>query len=120
LIVATGDGGTFPSTLTDFTLYPLNGVVDGVPGFPFDEVVLHGGVFAHSARPSVQVTAKWGWAEVPDDVAQAALIQCAHIFGRKHSTHGLVGQGDFVFRVSSRLDPDVAEMLQPYRRPQVA
>jgi hypothetical protein len=121
LIVATGPSGTFSTTLTDFTLHPLNGIIDGVPGFPFREIILHSGGFAHGDRPTVQVTAKWGWNAVPSDVTQAALIQCARIFNRRHSIAGLVGQGDFVFRVSSMpMDPDAAELLRPYRRPQVA
>lgn len=103
-------------TFTDLTLEPLNGVVGGVTGWPFDRIVSQSSGFPST----VDVTARWGWAEVPDDVYQAALIQAARIFGRRYSTNGIVGQGDFVFRVSLKMDPDVAMMLEPYRRPQVA
>jgi hypothetical protein len=121
LVVKTGTDGTFPTTLTDYTLEPLNGVVDGVTGWPFNRVTLHAGSFPFGlTRPGVEITARWGWAAVPDDVFQAALIQAARIFGRRYSANGLVGQGDFIFRVSLKLDPDVEMMLAPYRRPQVA
>ena len=121
LLVKTGTDGTFPTTLTDITVEPLNGIVGGVAGWPYDRIIAHDGAFpARLTRPGVEITARWGWAAVPDDVYQAALIQAARIFGRRYSVNGLVGQGDFVFRVSLKLDPDVAMMLEPYRRPQVA
>lgn len=121
--IDTGNDGTYATTLTDYNLHPLNGVVAGVPGWPFDEVEVFGGrtLPCHTDRPGVQVTARWGWASVPTDVKQAALIQAAKIFGRRYSHNGLVGSGDFVFRVSTlQLDPDVQALLNAYVRPLVA
>ena len=102
-------------TRTDYELEPLNGTRNGVPGWPYESLV-----FDTHVGNDVTVTARWGWAGVPADVKQAALIQAARIFGRRYSTHGLVGQGDFVFRVSIRPDPDVSMMLAPYALPRVA
>ena len=118
LVIATDTGaGTYPTTLatSDVTLEPLNGVVGGTTGFPWREIIRHSGSFTtNQALPSVRVTAKWGWNAVPDDVFQAALIQSARLFSRRYSTQGLVGQGEFVFRVSNQLDPDVQQLLHPY------
>src|SRR5580765_5032720 len=68
LIVKTGD--TFGTTLTNYTLEPLNGIQHGRPGFPWRKIRLNGSSFTISSvgAPTVQVTARWGWAAVPDDV----------------------------------------------------
>lgn len=123
LIVKTGDGvgGVFGTTLTDYTLYPLNGVKAGRAGFPWNRIVLPAGSFTISTagRPTVQVMARWGWSPVPSDVKVAALMQGARVFGRRSSRNGLnvVGQGDFVFRVSRIEDPDVKSLLDPFVLP---
>lgn len=119
LIVASdGGAGTYPTTIasTSYTLHPSNGIVDGQTGHPYRKITLYNAAsFNLLESPSLQVTARWGWAAVPSDVKQAALIQGARIFGRRESVHGVLGAGDFVVRVSNQLDPDVAEMLSPYR-----
>jgi len=123
LVVKTGDGaaGVFGTTLTDYTLYPLNGVQHGRTGFPWRRIVLPAASFVTSTagRGTVQVTARWGWAAVPADVKVAALIQGARVFGRRNSPHGLisVGSGDYPFRVSRIDDPDVVRLLADFRLP---
>jgi hypothetical protein len=125
----TGNNGGYGSTLTPgtYTPYPLNGVIDGEPGYPFHALVLSKVQLPwptwipNPAGPLVQVTAQWGWAAVPAEVRQAALIQCAKVFGRKFSANGVVGQGDFLFRVSTLpIDPDAAALLAPLRVDAVA
>ena len=123
LVIAadTGDTGTYDTTITDYTLHPLNGVsYEGVPGFAYHKIELASPSTwfrPHATRPSLQVTARWGWASVPDAVEHATLMLAAKMFGRRSSPHGaaVVGAGEFVFRVSRQTDPDVAEMLAPYR-----
>ncbi len=121
LVVETDTGldGAYATAIasTSYTLFPLNGVVEGQTGWPYRKITLHtAGTFTVSeGRPLVQVTARWGWSAVPADIKQAALIQGARIFGRRESVHGVLGAGDFVVRVSNRLDPDVEEMLRHYK-----
>jgi hypothetical protein len=66
----------------------------------------------------VQVTAAWGWSADPAAVVNATLIQAARIFKRRTSPEGVVGgfQDFGAVRVSSRMDPDVMDLLAPYRR----
>lgn len=65
----------------------------------------------------VKVTGVWGWASVPDTINQAAIIQAARIFKRNDSPLGIAGFGDMgVMRVSNRLDPDVQQLVEPYRK----
>lgn len=115
LIVKTDSStaATWPTTVTGYDVLPLNGVVDGQSGWPYQTLALYSGTFPIATRPSVQVTARWGWAAVPSQVKQACLIQTTRVFGRKFSHNGVIGTQDFVFRVPTRLDPDVRELLAP-------
>ena len=122
LVVAsdTGNDGSYATTISSsyYTLEPHNGIVDGQTGHPYRKIVLHNGyTFQMTGRPTVQVTARWGWAAVPADVTQAVLIQATRIFRRKYSPEGLsIGANEFVFRTPAKLDGDVEALLMPYRR----
>jgi hypothetical protein len=125
LIVKTdssNNGGYASTVTTSVVAYPLNGVRNGVPGWPYNELVMAQTAFPwptwipNPVGPLVQVTARWGWPAVPPEVKQAALIKAARVFGRRYSTNGIVGTGDFVFRVTREADPDVVDLLSPLRR----
>jgi hypothetical protein len=65
----------------------------------------------------VRVTAKWGWPAVPYPINQACILQAARIYKRYDSPLGVAGFGDLgAIRVSRFLDPDVAQMVEPYRK----
>jgi Phage gp6-like head-tail connector protein len=64
----------------------------------------------------VRVTGTWGWASVPTPIKQAAVIQSTRIFKRNDSPLGVAGFGDMgVMRISSQLDPDVRQLIEPYK-----
>lgn len=121
LVVKTGT--SFGTTITDYTLEPLNGTEHGRSGFPYRKIRLHAATFPTSSerRPNVQVTARWGWAAVPDAVKMAALMQGARKFRRRYSPSGMqtVGTGDMAFAafVSRIEDPDVVEALRDFVLP---
>jgi len=70
-------------------------------------------------RP-LQVTAKFGWSAVPDEVEEACILRAASIFKRKESIDGVAGFGDLgVVRISLRRDPDVAALLDNFIRMRV-
>ena len=123
LLVKTGDA--FGTTLTDYTLEPLNGIQHGRPGFPWHKIRLHGGTFSTSTerRPTIEVTARWGWAAVPPAIKTAALMQAARKFKRRYSPSGLqtIGTGDMTFTawVSRIEDPDVQELLADFVLPHI-
>ena len=117
----TGDNGTYDQTWasTEYILEPVNGVVGGVAGQPYNTIIATAPkMFPVSGRrPRVQVTAKWGWAAVPDLIEQACLIQAARIYRRAQTPEGFAaGEAFGAIRVSTRLDPDVQMMIAPYRR----
>jgi hypothetical protein len=66
---------------------------------------------------TVQITGVWGYATVPDAISQACVIQASRIFKRLDSPLGVAGFGEMgVVRVTSRLDGDVAQLVEPYRK----
>jgi len=112
----TGDG-TFDTTVTN---YILDAPPTGPEVRPFQSLSLLSGTSFPSASTGrtrlVEVSGVWGWPAVPLPVKQACRIQLGRIFKRVDSPTGTLGFGDFgVARVPSKLDPDVAEMLGPYR-----
>jgi hypothetical protein len=119
----TGGDGSFSTTLTvstDFQLEPLNGVVDGISGYPYTRIRLVGGdTFPCSryGRPNVRVTAKWGWAAVPPVIKMATLELAKDMFKSKDFAAGAIGFGDVYARI--RDNPALVSRLANYRNPPV-
>jgi hypothetical protein len=125
LIVAVdvNDDGAYSQTLTittNFIVGPVNSI-DEVPQRPFNwiRIVDYGASMFYrwpSGRPNVKVTAKFGWAAVPDDVAQACLVQSAHLYKASSAAFGLVqmGMDGNVWRLSARLNPIAEGLLDDY------
>jgi hypothetical protein len=88
LLVATdtGDDATFETAwaAADYQAMPLGGLRDGVPGWPYDRLIaVESREFpCNTARPSVQVTAQWGWTQVPAAVKQATLAAAESQLGK--------------------------------------
>lgn len=123
----TDDSGSFETTLTidtDFYLEPRN-AADRIPVWPYTAIRLTGlnywFIRSAYARPTVQVTAKFGWPAVPDDITKACLIQAAALFKAKDAVFGGVALGDTgaALFVRSALSPMAVALLEPYRRPAV-
>jgi hypothetical protein len=103
----------------DYQLEPLNGVVDGVPGWPYCRIVGLSHRLPTSHRPLVQVTARWGWAQVPPDVKEACLILAAESFKLGDAPFGVAGSGEFG-PIRIRMNTLVEQKLAPYRRHPIA
>jgi hypothetical protein len=68
-------------------------------------------------QATVEVTGVFGFATVPIAVRQATVIQASRIYKRLDSPLGVAGISDIgIMRVSNRLDPDVAQLVDPLRR----
>jgi hypothetical protein len=116
--------GTFDVTwkVSDYQLEPLNGNLDGLT-WSYDKIRAVGDYLFPTVNANygeqalVQVTAIFGWPSVPEPVTQATIIQASRIFKRYDSPLGVVGFGDLgQIRVSRYLDPDMAQLVEPYRR----
>lgn len=122
--VDTSDDGTFDTTLaisTDFQVEPVNADAE-YPVQPWTSIRLLDGTLSSftrlaSGRPSVEVTAKYGWSAVPDAVERACVIQARSIFKAQDTTFGsfqlsMDGQPQRV----PALDPMTRAQLEPFVR----
>lgn len=114
----TSDDGTYATTWasTDYELQPLNASADGDAYAWWRLVAVDRYLFPTAGKVApLQVTARFGWSQVPYEVEQACIIRAAAIFKRKESIDGVAGFGDLgVVRISTRRDPDVAALLDNY------
>ncbi|MEU6279503.1 head-tail connector protein [Streptomyces sp. NPDC047028] len=106
---ASTGGGTF-TAVTRYETTPDNAIVDGYPVTGLLQPLTIWG----TAFTRIRVTAKFGWPAVPDDVAQACLIQASRLFKRKDSPEGVMGSAEWGVVRLSRRDPDVWNLIEPY------
>lgn len=112
--------GVFDTTwgTDDYQLEPLNGVLDGI-AWPYTTIRAVGDYLwpISGGEALIKVTGTFGWPSTPIAIKQACIIQASRIYKRLDSPLGVAGFGDLgVMRVSSQLDPDVAQLVQPYKR----
>lgn len=69
-----------------------------------------------SGRRAVSVDADWGWEDVPPAVAMATLMMALRLYKRRDAWEGVAGGGEFGAVRLSRIDPDVAALLRPFKR----
>jgi Phage gp6-like head-tail connector protein len=71
-----------------------------------------------SQPPQIDVTAIWGWVDVPATVTMATRLQASRFLTRRDSPFGVAGSPDqgSELRLLARVDPDVELMLGAYRR----
>lgn len=105
---------------TDFRLAPYDALA---PSSPYKAWwVLEGtgtrlfGVRATRGFYPLQITARFGWAEIPDEVESATLLKAAQLFKRKDAPFGIAQFGEIAAVRITRQDIDVVELLSPYQR----
>ncbi len=100
----------------DYVLEPLNGIVDGVPGWPYTELLATRYAFPCGSRASVRITAKYGWAAVPSPITSACLALATDLFKLKDAAFGVTGgTGEFSAPMRVRENAAVTALLDPYR-----
>lgn len=105
---AGGQGDAQPEPINDY----LGGVV-----WPYTRLRAIGDYhFPTGAENAVKVTAAFGWPNIPVTVTQATILQGSRIFTRLQSPLGVAGFGESIMRVGRGLDPDVAQLIEGYRR----
>lgn len=121
LIVKTDStgNGTYATALTlgtDFRLAPKDAASKG-PAYSWTRLEIlkkTASYYFPVGEDAVQVTAKFGWSLVPDDVEQACVIRAAAVFKRKEAIEGIASFADLGIVRIGRRDPDVMELLQPF------
>lgn len=109
---------TVDGTVTAYRLHPVNAAAEGRP---WTRLVIDP---ASPVQPTgepyeeITVTAKFGWATVPDTVKEATLLQASRFFKRRDAPFGVAGSPDqgSEMRLLAKVDPDVAVMLADYVR----
>jgi hypothetical protein len=117
------DDGTFEVTVasTEFQLLPINGVVGGILISPFYIVELFSGgsqewpMDYSSNRPRAEVTAKWGFPSVPEQIRQATLMLSSELFAMRNAPLGVAGVGDFGV-VNIQQNREITRMIAPFRK----
>jgi hypothetical protein len=113
------DGSTWNVT-TDYQAEPLNGISDGI-AFPTTRLRTTN-AFTWPVRgglQTVKVTGKFAFGSIPTSVKQAEIMQAIRWFKRPDAPFGVTFGEMGGLRVS-RVDPDIASMLEPYTRPRMA
>jgi hypothetical protein len=121
LTSSDGDGFDTTWTSTDYQLEPLNGQAGGISS-PATFIRATGDfLFPRLGQEAlVKVTGTFGWSAIPTAIKQATLILAQRQFKRYDSPLGVAGIGDIGIIRVSRIDPDVASLIAPFRRRRVA
>jgi hypothetical protein len=124
-----GGNGTYSKTLTLNTDYILDPLTASALGRPFTQLTMVSnteswpifpGITQNGLRPGVEVTAKWGWPSVPDDITVACLILTADLYKRKDAPGGVLGLGDLGVIRMSPVGRDVTNMVRAYQKIAIA
>jgi hypothetical protein len=112
LLTAAGTASTATwSPITGATFGPENALLRGRPITSL----------AHPAGwwfgPQIQVTARWGWPTVPEEIRVASLMLANRFYLRKDSPEGVTGSSEWGVIRLSRWDPDVEALIAPYVLP---
>lgn len=120
----TGEGG-FDQTWasTDYQLEPLNGLAGGI-ATPFTRVRAVGDYLwpiyeprdINAGQASVQIVARFGFNSIPSAIKQATILSSLRAYKRYESPTGVLGFSDMGVVRIGRLDPDVARLIDPYRK----
>jgi hypothetical protein len=112
-----GDG-TFETTLTLNTDYIVEPTDYAILGRPIRTITMVGGytfpIFYIPSECGVQITALWGFDAVPHDVREACVLLSIRQFARYNAALGVMAFADMAIAVRA-VDPDVRDLLQPYK-----
>lgn len=106
----------------DVELRPWNGLYRGMDGWPFSDLIAKAKVWPHKRYPTINVTAHWGWASVPEGIKEATL-DVAEVVSHGGASSGVVqAQSIDGYRVSYAVPqmnghaPSELVKAEPYRR----
>ena len=128
LVVRVGSLGSFTTTLTldsDFFVGPVEAPYETPDVWPFWRLRGRQGNWPFTCRalspeePNLEVDANWGWASVPPDIVDAAMLHATRLYRRKDSPEGVIVdrfQEAAAVRLSARMDPDAVRLASPFRK----
>lgn len=112
-----GGEGVYDTAITSYDFKPANAALKNRP---YTQLWVRSSAVTRplSVHDGVQVTARWGWTDVPDTIEQATLLQASRFFSRREAPFGIAGspESGSEMRLLERVDPDVGLVLRPYYR----
>ena len=125
----SSDGEAFDITWSsgDYQLEPLNGQAGGIES-PSTRIRAIGSYLFPVWEPSnvnaqeatVQVTGTFGWSSVPTAIRQATILLAMRHYKRYDSPLGIAGFSDVGAIRISRYDPDIQQLIQPFKKVRMA
>lgn len=115
MTIASGSVGAWTSIPSGWGIGPDNALAHGRAA-----TELYGPVGWIPSSGRLQVTARWGWPAVPDEIAEAAKLLAARLYRRKDSPQGVVGSAEWGSVRVSRTDPDVEALISSFVIPVIA
>ena len=126
----SSDGEAFDITWdldNDAQLEPLNGQAGGIES-PSTRIRAIGSYLFPVWEPSnvnaqeatVQVTGTFGWSSVPTAIRQATILLAMRHYKRYDSPLGIAGFSDIGAIRVSRIDPDVQNLIMPFKKVRMA
>jgi hypothetical protein len=119
LVITPYSGGVAGTSwdMSTLELEPMDGIVNETPGWPYRRIGYpmgdHPLVRAMTwAGYAIHVTARWGWAAVPENVVTSCLMLAVADDKAKDAPFGVAGFGDYAVRI--RQNPMVEEKLKDY------
>jgi len=106
-------------TLTNYQTTPLNGIVAG-EARPIERIdLVTGSYFTFGTYSNIQatvtVTARWGWASIPDPIRFATLILAKDILSNRDVRFGLVAVTEAA-GIGARTNSTVRSAVNDHRR----
>lgn len=115
LVVAVGDGTTWSTVNASlYRTLPENSLSEGKAAYVIERI---NSCWPLGYQGFAQVTAKWGWPAVPDEIKAATLLVAGRLFRRKDSPEGVRGLNDLGQVYISRYDPDYDWLISAYVKP---
>ena len=123
----TTDNGSYDTTLTintDFVVTPTNPKLLGTGAgehFPFTQIKILNTRSSERFDPdiinNVQITAKFGFAIVPEAIEQATRIQALRLFKRKDTPFNVFGNAETgTTELFNKFDPDAMNLIKDFRK----
>jgi hypothetical protein len=111
--------GTYVITLaeTDYQTEPLNQKVSG-NAFPIYRLRMIGDYLlpVYGKQATVRIEGVYGFTPTPIQITQACVIQSSRIYKRLDSPLGVAGFGDMGAVRVGKVDPDVAQLIRPFKK----
>lgn len=117
LVVQTGRTGSWSDITAQIEAEPTD-ALDQLR--PVTSLLRINGAWPCGGGQRVQVTARWGWPAVPDEVQEATVLQASRLFKRKDSPEGVMGSAEWGVIRLSRRDPDVYGLIESFVLPGIA